>query len=362
MYRLPDPILKLLLAGILLVLSAHAGILRAQGTSPGAREPVFHVYSTLIQIPVLVLNEHHQPLPEKTPLQFAVSIDSGPEFPVKYARIEGNDPIALSILLDMSGDQKSILAQLATAVAALAPQGLRGTDRVSIYAVDCHLVQTASTMWPDAAHLKIAMERALGSTTVHGTGKTHAACGKSLNLRNALMYLISELSKQSGRRVILAITDGHDNGSKHSWKEVKEYANNQGVAIFGLTGLPYDSTQLNINLPPYRGYEDEFNTLCELSGGLLRTTPAATASQSLKTFISLVRNRYIVEFPRPDSLESGMHSFDVTVQNAKEQYFVRSSGISLPIADRALLADPNAAPSDPTKAPVPGNRRMLQPK
>jgi hypothetical protein len=37
--------------------------------------------------------------------RFAVSVDSGPWFPVTHARQEGNDPISLSILLDTSAKE-----------------------------------------------------------------------------------------------------------------------------------------------------------------------------------------------------------------------------------------------------------------
>ncbi|HEY0307508.1 MAG TPA: hypothetical protein VGB94_05065 [Acidobacteriaceae bacterium] len=342
------------MAGIALALVLDAAILSAQ-VAAGYKEPVFHSYSNLIQIPVLVLDENRHSLPAKTPLPFAVSIDSGPEFPVKYARIEGSDPIALAILLDLSGDQKGMLPLLANAISGLAPQSLRSQDRVSIYGVDCHLVLTAANIQPEPAQLQLAVSHVLQSPTVHGPGKQkNSPCAASPHLLDSVMYMISRLASQPGRRVILAITDGNDKGSKHPWKEVKEYADSQGVAVFGLTGATADALQF-----VSRDQEDHFMMLCELSGGMVRTTAPKAVAQSLKEFVSLVRNRYIVEFPRSNSLTAGVHSFGVKIQDTKEDYFIRASGISLPIADRAVLADPNTAPADPTKAPVPGNRRMM---
>jgi hypothetical protein len=324
--------------------------------APYPHEPVFHSYSNLIQIPVLVLDEHRQPLAADTPLQFGVRIDGGPEFTVKYDRLEGNDPIALAILLDLSGSQKPILPKVAEAIAGLP---LKPQDRVSVYAVDCRLIRTYTNGLPNAEELKQAVNNTMQSTTVHGPGKTKASCGSSRAVRSSLMYMISQLEHEPGRRVILALTDGEEKYSSYTWKAVKEYADNSGVAIFGLAGLPYEASEAAMFQTFYRGYEDEFKTLCELSGGILRMTTPLTVPQSVKDFVALVRGRYIVEFPRSDNLTAGPHGFDVSVESSKELYFIRPSGISLPIADPEILADPTTVPTDPTHAPVPGNRRIL---
>ena len=67
--------------------------------------PTLHVYTNLIQIPTLVLGPSLESI--KKPIaenRFSVSIDDGPWFPAIHVRPEGDDPIALSILLDVNGD------------------------------------------------------------------------------------------------------------------------------------------------------------------------------------------------------------------------------------------------------------------
>jgi hypothetical protein len=43
----------------------------------------------------------------------------------------------------------------------------------------------------------------------------------------------------------------------------------------------------------------------------------------------------------------------------KSDAFIRSSGITVPIADPAVLADPMTVPSDPSRTPEYGSRRIL---
>jgi len=351
---------KLLPIAIGLALGLGAVLYAQEGTPY-----IFHTYSNLIQIPVLALDEHHQAIRPDIPLKFDVSIDSGPPFPAPHVRLEGDDPISLAILLDMSGDQNDIISSLDVAIASLAPHFLLPQDHVSVYAVDCRLVRTAIDIPADASQLKSAVDAAVHSPLIHGPNKTHAACGRSLKVWDALSYVTSQLSSQPGRRVILAITAGHDKGSAHSWKDLKDYADNMGVAIFGLADVfdvvdvPYGVSAGSSTDSHYKGYEDDFQMLCELSGGSAETMNQRNLLGRLTDFITALRTRYIVEFPRPDALSKGPHSFLVTV--ADPHYFIRPAGISLPIADPAILADPSTLPSDPSHAPVVGNRKILVP-
>src|SRR5271156_6541884 len=94
----------LLLSGIF---SRVVGVARAQDEPKvvDGGVPTLHVYTNLIQIPTLVLGPSREfikrPIAEN---RFSVSIDEGPWFPAIHVRPEGDDPIALSILLDVNGD------------------------------------------------------------------------------------------------------------------------------------------------------------------------------------------------------------------------------------------------------------------
>ena len=57
-----------------------------------------HVYTNLIQIPVMVLGQNRERLKsESTPSRFSVSIDGGPWFAATHVRREGDDPLELGI-------------------------------------------------------------------------------------------------------------------------------------------------------------------------------------------------------------------------------------------------------------------------
>ena len=101
-----------------------------------------HVYANLIQIPVVVLSPFRTPLAPIAPSRFSISLDSGPQFRATHVRPEGDDPISLSILLDARGSQDDLLPKIDAAIADLAPLSLQARGHVSIYALDCSLIET----------------------------------------------------------------------------------------------------------------------------------------------------------------------------------------------------------------------------
>jgi hypothetical protein len=322
-------------------------------TSPDEPIHTLHVYTNLIQIPTVVLGSNRErfktPIPES---KFSVSIDSGPWFRATHVRQEGDDPISLSILLDARGPVDNLLPKIDAAIAALAPLSLQPRDHVSIYALECSLVQSLNDAPARPDDLKRAVDLALQSWTYRRQNKRGSDCKPSVQLWDAMAFVIEDLHRLPGRHVLLAVTDGSDKGSRHTWDEVRSFAQATGVAIFGLAYAPIPGLLHN------QGYEDVFNSVCELSGGMVFTANESYATKTaLKQLIRTLRERYIVEFPRPSNSTVGRHDLLVTIE--KSNAFIRPAGISVPIADPALLADPTTIRTGPSQAPVEGTRRVL---
>ncbi len=318
-------------------------------------EPVktLHVYANLIQIPTLVLDPQRRPL--KNPIaanRFSVSIDSGPWFRATHVRQEGDDPISLSILLDVSGDSSELMAKMNAAIANLAPDGLHAKDHVSIYALDCSLVQSLNDMPAESERLKIAVNEALQTWML-----PELKCQQSIHLWDALARVVVDLSKLPGRRVILAVSNGRDQGSDHSWSEVRYLAEAAGVAVFGVTYVPFEAKDLQSKFLRWSS-EDPFHSICELSGGMVLLSTTKSLEFTLHRFVTLVRERYIVEFPRPANSTEGIHTQEIRIASSKD--FIRPSGVSFPIPDHSVLADPTTVPSDPSRTPVVGTRAPMK--
>ncbi len=308
-----------------------------------------------MQIPVLVLSPTQEPITLVASSRFKVRLDEGPWFRPTHTRLEGGDPIALAILLDRSGKSGKLMPWIDSAIAELAPRSLQPQDRVSIYALDCALVQSLNNVPAEAGELKRGVEGALSSEGSGARRKKNPGCKQEVSLWDTLVYVTQQLKQLPGRRVILAVTDGQDKGSRNTWNDLRRFAAGSGVAIFGMKEPVYTDSG-------WPGFahgrsEDAFDTLCQMTGGLVLTTGEENISERLKRFTAMLRGRYIVEFPRASNTTAGFHGLDVAIE--KSNAFIRAAGISVPVADPRVLADPTTVPSDPSLAPEMGKRRIL---
>jgi hypothetical protein len=319
----------------------------AAQTPENASSPTLHVYTNLVQIPTLVLRHDHQPLPRIDERRFFVSLDGGPTLQATHARLEGDDPISLTILIDLSGGY--VVAD--QAIASLAPLSLHAKDEVSIYALDCQLIHPADQAATDAATLKQQVDLVLQKSESRNQIDAERKCQNPSYLWDSLAAIVQTLSNRPGRRVILAVTDGVDRGSRNSWNALRFFAQTRSVAIFGLV-QPADLRNTQDEVP--------FNDVCQLSGGILLPTSVKDLGKQLAWAVTLIRARYIVEFPRPVATIGGHYSLDITISTRAEA-FIRPTGSEFPTDDPAILNDPTTVPSDLSRTPELGNRKILSP-
>ena len=342
-----------------------------QPDPPDSSIYTLHVYANLVQIPTLVLSPELLPLPPIPLNDFDIQLDSGPVFHPTNMRLEGDDPIDLAILFDVSSDAYYLQPAISQSIAAFVAQSLRPHDRVSIYAIDCSFIRTSNNM-PAASGNSIAhdVETAVTYPHLHGTAENRPKCGKSISLWGALATIAQTLAHAPGRRVILAVSTGRDHKSVVKWSALRRYAASNSITIFGLypavefehkTVRTAGKTTYITTYKDYLGHlsnENPFNQLCALTGGMVFFTSPGRVPGDLKDFADLVRGRYILEFPLPNQRLPGSHSIDVTI--ARTDALVRTAGTSYVVPDASLLSDPTTVPSAPSPATF-GDRRIFNP-
>ncbi len=333
----------------LAVYAAAAFTMAAQDAPP----TTLHVYANLIEIPVLVLSHSLKELPPIGPGKFGLRLDNGPVFRPNSVRREGEDPLVLAVLIDTHDTHADLLAHLDDAMASLVPGSLHGQDRVLLYWSDCRLTRALVAFPASPEGLRKAVEAlpSAAADTNHEAGSHD--CKAPVNLWDAMTLVVRDLSPYSGRPVLLALTDGHDSGSSVHLPLLSDYATRHSVTIFALT-------EPGVRLAGESGHAAYLDSLCQSTGGIVLRTSGAELSSALRDFIEMLRERYIIYFPRGNNIPAGRIALDVTVD--KRGAFVRPAGIAVEVADPKLYAAPDAVPSDPSKAPVLGSHRMLAPQ
>ena len=359
----------LILAAITAALSGTA--LMAQVVSPAADGgvPTLHVYTNLVQVPTLVLTTNQdlidKPIAEN---RFSVSIDSGRWFRATHVRREGDDPVSLSILLDVSGDAADLMPKMEDALGKLVPSSLHWRDRVSVYALDCTLRRALDDAPANNLLLKTAVGAALEPWKQHKRNRPGKGCELKGHLWDGLGSVAVALSELPGRRVILVVTDGRDTGSRNSWDAVRYFAQTKGIAIFALNFTPASLGIESIGRGrggyltsggSSSGVEKPLISVCELSGGVvMRMSERTDLSKSLERFVTMLRERYIVEFPRPGNSTAGEHGLEVKIDKGV-YIMIRPSGVSMPLPDPALATDPTTIQVGPSQAPEEGKRKVV---
>jgi hypothetical protein len=333
----------------------------AQSPSPSATTaPTLHVYTNLKQVPVLVLSQDYERMKPIDPSGFRISLDSGPLFRPTYVRREGDDPISLAILIDASKPYNDGgLAALVKAIATLPPDFLHPQDRVSIYAIDCTLIRTTYDTGANPGTLADGVQRAMAPWRIRQTRNEELKkenkipppnCRAGLPLWDSMSEVLKDLDQQPGRRVLLAITDGGDDGSKTRWKDVMFHAQIRSETVFGL--MP------TINPPSFDDPEDKFKQICEDSGGIELLANEHTTIFRLKQFTQMLRERYILEFPRATNEEAGVHTITVSYKK-KSNLYIAATGITVPIASQDERESTKTMQADPSRTPEVGTRKIL---
>ncbi len=315
-----------------------------------------HVYTDLLQVPVLVLDDAQRPIAGLKPKQFRLSVDSGPMFQPPYVRREGDDPLAMTILVDANGLGAAAEARIASAVGALAQRSLAQRDRAAIEALSgCAVSEIGPFAVTSATDLEAKVAKVFNAQSAATAG---AGCGESLQLRDAMAVACVGLGKEDGRRVLLVVTDGVDRGGKISWRELHYVATTRSVAIFAVSVPPAAPRSWGTAMPAGWNTEpDALAALCDLTGGVLTQSNTARMKATLDDVVRMVRERYVLEFERPAHLELGAH--DLAVKVRQSHATVRGSGISFPPVKAEERDTTGTASSESARSPEPGTRRVL---
>ncbi|HMF52860.1 MAG TPA: hypothetical protein VK593_00825 [Edaphobacter sp.] len=346
----------LLLAGW--ALSSALGLM-AQDKPADQNEavPTLHAYADLVQMPTLVLNQDRKRIePRIDERRFSISVDSGPWFQVTHVRSQGDDPISLSILLDPGA--VDLMPNLDREIAGLVPNLLTPRDRVSLYGLACNLTRSLNDAPADSARL-LARVDALVTPWMALRGREPRCTQQPIRLWDALGFVAKQMEALPGRRVILVISDGDDKGSVRTWNEVRAYAQVVSIAVFGIIRTQVLGSSVTAPMPA-RNDAYPFLSICELSGGMLMPTMPGLMEKTLQRFMTMLRERYVLEFSRPSNSTQGAHSVQIKIAGGNSN-FIRSTGVSALLPDDAVLNDPTTVPSDPSRAPEQGKRRVLLP-
>jgi VWFA-related protein len=224
----------------------------------------------VVEIFYNVKDKHGSLMPNLTKDDFTVAEDGKPQT-IKYFAAESNLPLTLGILIDSSGSQMRVLDMEKEVGGAFLRQILTDKDEAYVidFGIDAELIQDYTH---DVHRLQAALNKVkinAGFTQpVPGAGgpvPTAPGAGAGTVLYDAV-YLSAHdmLAKEVGRKAMILLTDGEDEGSRLKIKDAIEAAQKADAIVYVLLCADrgfYGSFQMG-----YSG-ESEMRKLTEATGG-----------------------------------------------------------------------------------------------
>lgn len=356
------------------VLTAAVAFLAAAGpwsavgqTAPAKDAPdgtyTLHVYTDLLQIPTVVLTRLHSLYPSLTKQSFTLSLQGGPPFHPVNVRLQGDDPITLAILFDLTTGDNSVFQSFAQAMTTLPAGSLTARDYVSVYAYDCKLVSSTEDEPATPQHLQDAMTNVMTAGRERARDGERETCWSKKRLYDVIARVAQNIGELPGRRVVLVISDGADRQSVNDWMAVARFAGSRSITVFGLRPISRLSWAPRISgnskFDPgwvSTEWDDSFGSLCGSTGGLVLDAFSSKKfmARQIQRLMAILRNRYIIEFPRPANGSSGYYSIDVKIGDPSA--IIRPAGVAFPPRDRDAQKPEGTLPSDTSQMPVVGSK------
>src|SRR5271163_496035 len=274
-----------------------------------------------------VKDKHGALIPNLTKTDFDVLEDGKPQT-IKYFAAESNLPLTLGILIDSSGSQRNVLDMEKEVGGAFLRQILTDKDEAYVidFNVDASLVQdyTRDVRRLQAALNKVKINTGFTTGPIPGAGGgpvPTAGAARGTVLYDAV-YLSAHdmLAKEVGRKAMILLTDGEDEGSQLKIRDAIEAAQKADAIIYVLLCADrgfYGSFQVG-----YSG-EGEMRKLTEATGG--RVINVGNKFDKLKEAFDQIaaelRSQYNLGYtPTNTLLDGGYRKLEVkSKQNYKVQ-------------------------------------------
>ena len=235
-----------LLRPLLLASLFLASCLRAQQKptppeqTPTSTAPTIAVDARLVNLPVVVRDKKGALIQNLTKDDFVLQVDGKPQT-IRYFDKDTNLPLTLGLLVDTSFSQRDVIDEERTASSTFLDQMLttpKDKAFVMQFAAETELLQdtTSSRSLLQAALKQIdTPSKSSGSTDDDNNAPRRPRGGGGTTLYDALFLSSDELmSKQTGRKAVIILSDGGDRGSRETLVKSIEAAQRADTIVYAI--------------------------------------------------------------------------------------------------------------------------------
>ncbi|HEY6272544.1 MAG TPA: VWA domain-containing protein [Terriglobales bacterium] len=311
-------LVRIILAALALTCSGVAQDAGAGGSVQG-QAPTFRKNVNLVNVFFTVKDKHGALIPDLNKDHFDV-IEEGQPQTIKFFTAENNLPLTLGMMIDSSQSMEHMLPEEKIVAADFLRQVLTDKDLAFVISFDIS-VDLLQDLTSDVHLLRTGLDKARINVGTGGGGFPGIGQGpipishpKGTLLYDAVYLGANDLlSKQVGRKAMIILTDGVDQGSQSRLKDALEAAQKADVICYVL--LLYD--------PHYGADMGDMSRLAEQTGG--RAISVGNTNKLDKAFAEIsaeLRSQYSLAYTPTNEKHDG--SFRKIEVKSKDGYKVQA--------------------------------------
>jgi VWFA-related protein len=312
----------------------------AQSQQPADQNPseTLKVNVNVVQLFFNVKDKHGALIPNLTKEDFEISED-GKSQTIKYFAAESNLPLTLGIMIDASGSQRNVIDMEKEVGGAFLKQILTDKDEAYVMSFDI-TVDLLQDFTRDTHRLQAALNKAKVNVD-YTSGGIPGMGGGPVPTQNApgtllydAVYLSAHdmLAKEVGRKAMILLTDGQDEGSRLKIRDAIEAAQKADAIIYVL--LCADRGGYFSSGMSYSG-EGDMRKLTEQTGG--RVINVGNNGKKLQEAFDQIqdelRTQYLASFtPTNAKIDGTFRTLNITCQpgqkiQARKGYYAMADAL-----------------------------------
>src|SRR4051794_32696699 len=310
--------------------SQAANTTRRNGPSkPSVRAPaeVVNVYAVLDVDIYAVVEDRNGRLVENLTQQDFVVREDGARQQISYFSRDNDAPITLGIVFDTSPSQGSVLSLEQQQAKTLVRQVLRPRDSSFIVQFD-QRVELIQDLTCDQDLLARAIDATVINQRLYSAKEppapvlSHPSTGGS-HLYDAIALAVKLMANQSGRKVLVLLTDGEDLGSEVAKEQALENAAKADVIVYAVAVTDkafYQELGLD-----FHG-DSVLKKFCKFTGGRMsRGTDSVSTSAAFHQIGEELRGQYLLRFTPTKSGDGSFRKIKVQVPGRRCTVRTRTS-------------------------------------
>ncbi len=279
------------------------------------------VSSVAVNVYAIAEDHHGRLLRDLTKDDFQLTDDSVPQ-KIEYFSRETNIALSLGLAIDTSVSQGRLLGAEQEAAKKFVSEVLRSGDQAFVMNFDADV-----NLLKDFTDAAIDLSEAIDSATINDTGRSILQQGAvpatgGTHLYDAVYLASSELMKaRVGRKVLVLVTDGQNQGSKVNLQESIEAAEKADVIVYSI--ILSDPELYSLMGTSYHGDRNVRKIARETGGGTIRVRSAEQIGQAFEQIARELRSQYRLGY-YPSNLRRDGSFRRIQVKVSGHNYNVRT--------------------------------------